>query len=452
MKKLRFLGIVVAVMMMFTGSIVDKVYAYDCTRTYSWSRPQNGLGNVIQNFEKPIYLNKGECFIEDTLVGCDRSGCVYGSRTVACKENGLDESGCGNGMVCSGDGKCANSAPVGKKDKKCKTIMKDGKEVEVAYIEPVVSSYVNLDLNGMICKNNSDYGLCDYDTGVVSVVGNCGDKVCRTVYNEFAWSSNQGWWFECVSPGCSITDNGKTFTAMEGEKECIRYQGQWFSSTCISGEFTRESSDFCQNGCVESIENQPKCLASDDVMCTKINSQTIDKQGSSGDKVCSGSSIYECQKDKAPEYQFLKDCSTEKTGEGKSKVCGVVDSKVGCYSEEQVQESGENQSFVQIDMVSDSGFFCDGNNGIQTALGCIPYSMSGLAGKLLPLLFGIAGGISFLLMVFGFIMVATSSGDEKKLVEARSRITSAITGLLVSIFAIFLFRLIFSNILKIPGL
>jgi len=94
---------------------------------------------------------------------------------------------------------------------------------------------------------------------------------------------------------------------------------------------------------------------------------------------------------------------------------------------------------------------CDGN-GISTAFGCIPYDPSGFAAKFIQILFGIGGGIAFLLMVYGFILVATSSGDEKKLQGAKETITSAITGLLISIFALFLFRLIAINILKIPGI
>lgn len=93
---------------------------------------------------------------------------------------------------------------------------------------------------------------------------------------------------------------------------------------------------------------------------------------------------------------------------------------------------------------------CDGDTGINTAFGCIPYDASGMVAKLLQILFGVAGGIAFLLMVYGFILVATSSGDEKKLQGAKETITSAITGLLISIFALFLFRLIVINILQIP--
>ena len=92
------------------------------------------------------------------------------------------------------------------------------------------------------------------------------------------------------------------------------------------------------------------------------------------------------------------------------------------------------------------------NNDVNTALGCIPVTMNGFIQWLLPILFGIAGGISFLLMVYGFILIATSSGDEKKVQGAKETITSAITGLLVCIFALFIFRLIAVNILHIPGI
>ena len=89
---------------------------------------------------------------------------------------------------------------------------------------------------------------------------------------------------------------------------------------------------------------------------------------------------------------------------------------------------------------------------ISTALGCIPVRMDSFAAWLLPFIFGIAGGISFILMVYGFISLALSQGDPKAVQGAQETITSAITGLLVSIFSIFLLRLIAVGILKIPGL
>lgn len=90
-------------------------------------------------------------------------------------------------------------------------------------------------------------------------------------------------------------------------------------------------------------------------------------------------------------------------------------------------------------------------NSINTALGCIPVDMGDFMTWLLPFLFRIAGGISFLLMVYGFILITLSKGDPKKVQGAKETITSAITGLLLSIFGLFILRLIVTGILKLPG-
>lgn len=100
--------------------------------------------------------------------------------------------------------------------------------------------------------------------------------------------------------------------------------------------------------------------------------------------------------------------------------------------------------------------FCNDPSGlnpkINTALGCIPVQMNQLVVALLPFLFGIAGGISFLLMISGFLKMTTSNGDPKAVQAAQESITSAITGLIVSIFALFILRLIAVDILHIPGI
>jgi hypothetical protein len=94
----------------------------------------------------------------------------------------------------------------------------------------------------------------------------------------------------------------------------------------------------------------------------------------------------------------------------------------------------------------------NGSQGINTALGCVPVEMDKFIAWLLPYLFGISGSIAFLLMVYGFFLMSTSQGDPKVIQGAKETITSAISGLLVSIFAVFLLRLIALDILKIPGL
>lgn len=89
---------------------------------------------------------------------------------------------------------------------------------------------------------------------------------------------------------------------------------------------------------------------------------------------------------------------------------------------------------------------------VNTALGCVPVEMGEFVKWFLPYLFGIAGGISFLLMVYGFILMTMSHGDPKAVQGAQETIESAVMGLLVSIFALFLLRLVAVNILKIPGI
>lgn len=94
----------------------------------------------------------------------------------------------------------------------------------------------------------------------------------------------------------------------------------------------------------------------------------------------------------------------------------------------------------------------NGDIGVDTALGCVPVEMNKFIAWLLPYLFGIGGGIAFLLMIYGFILMTTSNGDPKVVQGAKETVTSAIIGLLICIFAIFLLRLITVDILKIPGI
>jgi len=102
--------------------------------------------------------------------------------------------------------------------------------------------------------------------------------------------------------------------------------------------------------------------------------------------------------------------------------------------------------------------YCSGHGAltndpwVDTALGCVPVKIDSFMGWFLPKFFGVIGGISFLLMVYGFILMTTSAGDPKAMQGARETVTSAVTGLFFSVFALFLLRLIAVGILKLPGL
>ena len=86
-----------------------------------------------------------------------------------------------------------------------------------------------------------------------------------------------------------------------------------------------------------------------------------------------------------------------------------------------------------------------------TALGCIPTDPQQFIGQILGIAVGIGGGIAFLLILFGGFQILTSAGNPEKLNAGKELITSAITGLLIIIFSLFILRLIGFNIFGIPG-
>lgn len=89
---------------------------------------------------------------------------------------------------------------------------------------------------------------------------------------------------------------------------------------------------------------------------------------------------------------------------------------------------------------------------IPTAIGCIDVSgPSVFVNTILNLAIGLAGGIAILLIIFGGFQILASSGNPEKVSAGKEMITSAIAGLLLIVFAIFILRIIGVEILKIPG-
>jgi len=94
----------------------------------------------------------------------------------------------------------------------------------------------------------------------------------------------------------------------------------------------------------------------------------------------------------------------------------------------------------------------DGEDGVKTALGCIPTDPMDLVKWLFPYLLGFGGLAAFGLIVYSGFRLMTSSGDPQKIQGAKETITSAITGLIFIILSLFLLRLIGVDILGLPGL
>jgi len=95
-----------------------------------------------------------------------------------------------------------------------------------------------------------------------------------------------------------------------------------------------------------------------------------------------------------------------------------------------------------------SDILCGNEEGISTAIGCIPIgNTDSFIAFILNWAFGIGGGIAFLLIVLASFQIMTSGGDPKKLQAGKELLTSAISGLLLLIFSVFILRVIGVNIL-----
>jgi len=103
--------------------------------------------------------------------------------------------------------------------------------------------------------------------------------------------------------------------------------------------------------------------------------------------------------------------------------------------------SGENSPLCGVD-----------NLGVNTAIGCL---MAGDPKQLISQLLGwgvVMGiGIAFLMIIFAGFQITTAAGDPKRVKAGQELLTSAISGLLLIVFSIFLLNFIGVSILGLPG-
>lgn len=94
---------------------------------------------------------------------------------------------------------------------------------------------------------------------------------------------------------------------------------------------------------------------------------------------------------------------------------------------------------------------CDGkdaSSGIDTAIGCIPVKDTNeFMGWILGWAIGVGGGIAFLLIVYASFMTMTSQGNPERLKAGQELLTSAISGLIMLIFSVFILKFIGVDIL-----
>lgn len=86
-----------------------------------------------------------------------------------------------------------------------------------------------------------------------------------------------------------------------------------------------------------------------------------------------------------------------------------------------------------------------------TAIGCIDTNPSGFLPAVLAVATSIGGGIAFILMLLGGFQIMTSAGNPEQLNAGRELLGSAIAGLLLIIFSLFILQFIGYRIFNIPG-
>ena len=100
--------------------------------------------------------------------------------------------------------------------------------------------------------------------------------------------------------------------------------------------------------------------------------------------------------------------------------------------------------------------WCDSptSSKLNSAIGCIPIlntNENTLMAWILRWAIGIGGGVAFLLIVYAGFMIMTSQGNPDRLQAGKELLTSALAGIILLIFSIFLLNLIGVEILQLPG-
>lgn len=71
----------------------------------------------------------------------------------------------------------------------------------------------------------------------------------------------------------------------------------------------------------------------------------------------------------------------------------------------------------------------------------IPTSMGGFIGNILPYVFGVAGIALLIYLILGGLQIMTSRGDPKAMQSAQAKITNALIGFVIIIFAYFIVQI-----------
>jgi len=96
-----------------------------------------------------------------------------------------------------------------------------------------------------------------------------------------------------------------------------------------------------------------------------------------------------------------------------------------------------------------------------TTLGCVKTDLGSFESKgaakslvqvALNFIFSIVGALSFIYLIYGAFFITTSQGDPERLNEGKKIVLGAIVGLLFSLFAVLIIKIIATQILKTPNI
>jgi hypothetical protein len=96
---------------------------------------------------------------------------------------------------------------------------------------------------------------------------------------------------------------------------------------------------------------------------------------------------------------------------------------------------------------------CNSGNGINTALGCIPFKSDQhqFTTSLLSFLAGISGAIALVVMLMATFQIMTGGDNAEQVKKGKELFTGAITGLIFIIFSVTLLKIIAGDIIQLPG-
>lgn len=285
-----------------------------------------------------------------------------------------------------------------------------------------------------------------------------------TDYYQCAWNNQTN----TCGVGSAFCDFGNTpgsaCSAFTNEANC-RTAGGNGQFTCEQSTCGGEGQSCCTRspGCGEglycdSIGNQPTCRANDE------------ECGGRGEMCCGQTST-------TPQCEGGLDCNQYNLCSGCGGLGETCCASDNCYFGLSCYEFGQ-RNFCGTSGCGDVGEACctnpespacwwgeclgDNTCGytneiprgarLDTALGRIAIADPGVfLGQLVQLSAGFAGGIAFLFIIYGAFLVMTSTGDPKKLETGKQVISSAVSGLLLIIFSVFILGVLGVNILGIPG-